>query len=328
MKLILLTLALAAIAVTHCNANGGLGMPCLAMHGKPASGTLRGSGTLEPAGGDTVGDCNVMLEADSGQRLQITLTSIDMEYTSDQALFDYYRDEYNEDYEAIYLDRPQFQSTDLNITCHQWLEVRDGPAQSSPLLGEYCGNKELLSLPITLQTSEKYAFVRFYKKVRESEAAFQLEYHPVGSDTTCKGPWDRSSCRPGEEFCAYDGIQDKAVVFKCARKVAVGEYCEDDSWCDPSSAECPARHECATKCNNGRCKNIKTRVWKKKHDCCNPNLTHECDPTTWENERGYRESLECNSNMWQCQPSFGYDGEYDEAWLKEICMEELGVTNL
>jgi len=319
MKLILLTLALAAIAVTHCNATGGFGMPCIAMHG------TRASGTLKPADGDTVGDCNVMLEADSGPRLQITLTSIDMEYTSDQALFDYYRDEYNEDYEAIYLDRPQFQSTtDLNITCEQWIEVRDGPAQFSNLLGEYCGNKELLSLPITLQTSGKYAFVRFYKKVRESEAAFQLEYHPVGGDTTCKGPWDRSGCRPGEEFCAYDGIQDKAVVFKCARKVALEEYCEDDSWCDPRSAECPARHKCAAKCNNGRCKNIKTRVWKKKHDCCNPNLAHECDPYFDD----YTDPLECNSNMWQCQPSDGYYGEYDEAYLKEICMEELGVTNL
>ena len=83
-----------------------------------------------------------------------------------------------------------------------------------------------------------------------------------------------------------------------------------------------------TKCNNGRCKNIKTRVWKKKFDCCNPNVAHECDPTTWENERGYRESLECNRHMWQCMPSMGYDGDYDEAYLKELCMEELGVRNL
>ena len=212
---------------------------------------------------------------------------------------------------------------------------------------------------------------RFYNRnSREKNAAFQLEYHPVDSDTTCKGPWAaRSGCRPGEEFCAYDGIQDKAAVFKCARKVAVGEYCEvsflycelqpnvdkcvvvgkwrgdilsqkfcgcnirffspqDDSWCDPRSAECPARHECVTKCNNGRCKNIKTRVWKQKWDCCNPNVAHECDPTTWENERGYRESLECNRHMWQCMPSMGYDGDYDEAYLKELCMEELGVRNL
>ena len=118
------------------------------MHGTSSSGTL------EPPGVRTSTDCHIILAADSGPKLRITLTNIDMSYTAEA--YDYYRDEYNPYYEEINLDRPQFD----NITCEEWLEVRDGPSQDSKLLGEYCGDKELLSLPITIESSGKFMFVR------------------------------------------------------------------------------------------------------------------------------------------------------------------------
>ena len=125
------------------------------MHGTSSSGTL------EPAGVRTSTDCHIILAADSGPKLRITLTNIDMPYTAEN--YDYYRDEYNPYYEEINLDKPQFD----NITCEEWLEVRDGPSQDSKLLGEYCGDKELLSLPgstmslpITVRSSGKFVWVR------------------------------------------------------------------------------------------------------------------------------------------------------------------------
>ena len=122
MKFIILTLVFAGIAVTHCNAK--------CMH---AIGTSS-EGTLEPAaaGDRTSIDCHVVLAVDSAPRLRITLTNIDMPYTRE---FD-------------------------DMKCLEWLEVRDGPSQDSKLLGEYCGDKELLSLPITIESSGKFMFVR------------------------------------------------------------------------------------------------------------------------------------------------------------------------
>jgi len=156
------------------------------------------------------------------------------------------------------------------------------------------------------------------------------------SDTICKGPGPRSGCND-DEFCGLDGVQDKDLVFKCAKKVAVGEYCKDDSWCSGGNGICRGKR-CVNKlasgetgckddswCQNGDdehpgvCKDGTCRIWKNQGDCCNPNeADHGCDPTTSD----YTDRLECNSNMWQCMPSIIY-GDYDEAMRKERCMAEL-----
>jgi len=244
MKFILLSLALAATAVTHCNAEGS----CFAMHGTSSSGTL------EPAGVRTSTDCHIILAADSGPKLRITLTNIDMPYTAEN--YDYYRDEYNPYYEEINLDKPQFD----NITCEEWLEVRDGPSQDSKLLGEYCGDKELLSLPITVRSSGKFVWVRFKTNDRASEATFHLQYRPESSDTICRedGIW-KNDCL-SDETCVFDGVYNKVFVHKCAKKLAPGSVCQDDSWC--GETECPAGHECVSKCENGRCTNHMDKILK------------------------------------------------------------------
>ena len=124
------------------------------MDGTPSHGTLQPAGDRSDRGHV---DCNVVLAANLGGRkstLKITITKIDMRYTEKD--YEYYRDEYNPDYQEIGLDKPQFDGK----TCLDWLEVRDGDSQGSELLGEYCGNKELLSLPITIKSSGKNVWVR------------------------------------------------------------------------------------------------------------------------------------------------------------------------
>ena len=80
-----------------------------------------------------------------GTYINISITNMDIEYTKD------YYDYYNE-----YYDYPQFDG----ITCFDFLEIRKGDSQQSELLGKYCGDSDVLSLPITIQTTGEYLWLR------------------------------------------------------------------------------------------------------------------------------------------------------------------------
>ena len=45
-------------------------------------------------------------------------------------------------------------------TCFDYLEIRNGNSQYSGLLGKYCGDSDVLSLPITMQTTGEYLWLR------------------------------------------------------------------------------------------------------------------------------------------------------------------------
>ena len=76
------------------------------------------------------------------------MIDMDIEYTSDY--YDYYNYYYD------YFEYHQFGG----ITCFDYLEIRDGDSENAELLGKYCGNSEMLSLPISMQTSQEYLWIR------------------------------------------------------------------------------------------------------------------------------------------------------------------------
>ena len=66
--------------------------------------------------------------------------------------------EYSSDYYEYYgnYDYHQFDGN----TCFDFLEIRNGSSQDSALLGKYCGDSDAISLPITIQTSGLYFWLR------------------------------------------------------------------------------------------------------------------------------------------------------------------------
>ena len=70
---------------------------------------------------------------------------MDIEYDSD-----------NYDYYDYYYDYHQFDG----LTCFDYLEIRDGNSGNSELLGKYCGDGNVLSLPISLLSTEEYLWIR------------------------------------------------------------------------------------------------------------------------------------------------------------------------
>ena len=87
-------------------------------------------------------NCIYIVSQPNGTRINITITDMDIEYTSD-----YYDD---------YYDYHQFGG----ITCFDYLEFRDGNSESSELLGKYCGDSDVLSLPFSLQSTQEYVWIR------------------------------------------------------------------------------------------------------------------------------------------------------------------------
>ena len=80
-----------------------------------------------------------------GTKMQISITNIDLEYTTD------YYDFYDENH-----DFHQFEGK----TCIDYIELRDGNSQDSALLGKYCGDSDVLPLPITLLTTGEFLWLR------------------------------------------------------------------------------------------------------------------------------------------------------------------------
>ena len=46
------------------------------------------------------------------------------------------------------------------MTCFDYLEIRDGDSENSELLGKYCGDGNVLSLPISMQSTQEYLWIR------------------------------------------------------------------------------------------------------------------------------------------------------------------------
>ena len=83
-----------------------------------------------------------------GTYIHMSITNMDIEYTTE------YYDYINEN--SDYFDYHQFDGN----TCFDYLEIRDGNSQDSSLLGKYCGDGDVLSLPITMQTTGEYLWLR------------------------------------------------------------------------------------------------------------------------------------------------------------------------
>ena len=90
-------------------------------------------------------DCTYIVSLQMGTYIHISITNMDIEYTTDY--YDYYND---------YYDYHQFDGN----TCFDYLEIRDGNSQDSALLGKYCGDGDVLSLPIKMQTTGEYLWLR------------------------------------------------------------------------------------------------------------------------------------------------------------------------
>ena len=85
-----------------------------------------------------------------GSNMQISITFMDIEYTTDN--YDYY--EYWDQQEGY--DYYQFEGK----TCFDYIEIRDGKSQDSALLGKHCGDSDVLPLPITLLTTGEFLWLR------------------------------------------------------------------------------------------------------------------------------------------------------------------------
>ena len=82
----------------------------------------------------------------------LNILSMDIEYADP----DYY--DYDHDYE-YYNDEYHFYG---GLICmFDYLEIRDGPSEKSPLIDGYCGNGKTLSLPIEIQTTQENAWMRW-----------------------------------------------------------------------------------------------------------------------------------------------------------------------
>ena len=46
------------------------------------------------------------------------------------------------------------------LTCFDHLEIRDGTSEHSQLLDGYCGDAEVVSLPITIQSTQNHVWMR------------------------------------------------------------------------------------------------------------------------------------------------------------------------
>ena len=90
-------------------------------------------------------DCTYIVSQQVGNYIHISITNMDVEYTTDY-------------YDHLYAnyDYHQFDGN----TCFDYLEIRNGNSHDSPLLGKYCGDSDVLSLPITIKTTGEYLWVR------------------------------------------------------------------------------------------------------------------------------------------------------------------------
>ena len=91
--------------------------------------------------------CIYIISQRLGTHIKMKILSIDIPYESDY--YDLYSsDEY---------DYHQYGG----VTCDDdYLEIRDGASEQSPLIDGYCGDETVLSLPIVIQTTQNYVWMR------------------------------------------------------------------------------------------------------------------------------------------------------------------------
>ena len=88
-------------------------------------------------------DCIYIVSTTNGTRINIRVVDLDIEYES-----------YNYDY---YDDYHQFGG----VTCmYDYLEIRDGTSEQSPLIDGFCGDSTVVSLPIQMQSTGNHVWMR------------------------------------------------------------------------------------------------------------------------------------------------------------------------
>ena len=75
-----------------------------------------------------------------------------------------------------------------------FLAMYDGGLSTSPMMGKYCGD----SIPRNLVSSSNEVLIHFHSDDSETEAGFQMEYHPRGKQNTPiqnNAEYHRDRCR-------------------------------------------------------------------------------------------------------------------------------------
>ena len=91
-------------------------------------------------------NCVYIISTTKGTRINIRVVDMDIEYESDN--YDYYYDNY---------DYHQYGG----VTCkYDYLEIRDGTSDQSPLIDAYCGDNTVVSLPIQTQSTGNNVWMR------------------------------------------------------------------------------------------------------------------------------------------------------------------------
>ena len=92
-------------------------------------------------------DCIYTIYQPTGTVILLNILSMDIDYESG-----YYDDYSSDDY-----DYHQYGG----VTCmYDYLEIRDGASEQSPLIDGYCGDETVLSLPIDIQTTQNNVWMR------------------------------------------------------------------------------------------------------------------------------------------------------------------------
>ena len=94
-------------------------------------------------------DCVYSILQPTGNVILLNILSMDIEYNDDP---DYYDDD-------CYDDCHQHQYG--GVACnYDYLEIRDGASEHSPLIDGYCGDGTILSFPIRINISQNNAWLR------------------------------------------------------------------------------------------------------------------------------------------------------------------------
>ena len=92
-------------------------------------------------------DCIYTIYQPTGTVILLNILSMDIEYSTNYD-YDWISDNY---------DYHQYGG----VTCNtDYLEIRDGASEQSPLIDGYCGNETVLSLPIDIQTTQNNVRMR------------------------------------------------------------------------------------------------------------------------------------------------------------------------
>ena len=87
-------------------------------------------------------DCIYTISQPTGTVILLNILSIDTDFH----VYDY--DDYS--------DYHQYGG----VTCHDYLEIKDGASEQSPLIDDYCGDGTTVSLPINIQTTQNNAWLK------------------------------------------------------------------------------------------------------------------------------------------------------------------------